>query len=130
MARKLLGIALVMLLAPAAFAVTRLNVQAASKSGITPTRHVVASTETYKVRNDGKTFLLFEKTSAGACTVTIITPGTANGLAIADQTVTVAATVGDVVIGPMPRGIFNDASADFTFTLSDTLGLTVAVIRL
>lgn len=88
----------------------------------------LTTTDTYTVRNNGKTFLHFKKTGAGICTVTIVTPGTVRGLAIADQTVSVPATTGDVMIGPFDPGTFDDGNHDVSFTLSDVTGLTVAVV--
>ncbi len=129
MLKKLL-LAVLVLAAQNAGAVTRLTTQSASKSGVTPTRWTMASSETYKFRNDGRVVLLFEKTGAGACTVTLVTPGTAGGLAIADQTVSVIASTGDTAVGPLPTSLFNDSSGDVSFTLSDTVGLSVAILKL
>lgn len=128
-----LSVGLAFLLAVPVFsAETRISVQQAIKGGLTPTRTSsgLNTTDTYKFRNDGKVFILFEKTGAGSCTVTITTPNTSDGLAISDQTVTVAASTGDVVVGPLSPSLFNDASGDVSFTLSDTVGLSIAVIRL
>ncbi|MDD5302030.1 MAG: hypothetical protein PHS14_02890 [Elusimicrobia bacterium] len=110
----------------------RVTVEQSVKSGLTATytSSGLLTTNTYKVRNDGKVFLHFKKTGAGACTVTIVTPNTANGLAIADQTVTVPATTGDQFVGPLPPSLFNDSSSDVSFSISDTVGLSFAVIRL
>ncbi len=117
---------------PAAASEVRLSVEQSLKSGLaaTYTSSGLLAANTYKVRNDGKVFLHFKKTGAGDCTVTITTPGTSQGLAIADQTVTVAATTGDKFVGPLPASLFNDASSDVSFSISDTVGLSIAVIRL
>lgn len=90
----------------------------------------LSTSDTYKVRNDGKTFLHFKKSGAGACTVTFVTPGTVDGLAVADRTVSVPATTGDVMVGPFPRRIYNDSDGELAFTLSEITGLTVAVLTL
>lgn len=109
----------------------RVSVQQNLKGGLTATYTSTGllTADLYKIRNDGKVFMHFKKTGAGACTVTITTPGTSQGLAIADQTVTVPATTGDVFVGPLSPSLFNDASSDVAFTISDTVGLSFAVIR-
>lgn len=127
--------AAVLALAPAlplSAAETRLSVQQMVKGGLTATytNSGLNTTDTYKFRNDGKVFVHFKKTGAGACTVTITTPNTQDGLAISDQTVTVDATTGDEMVGPLAPSLFNDASSDVSFTLSDTVGLSIAVVRL
>lgn len=136
--KKALGASLILagfalVAAPARADISTMTVTQSSKSGVTTARTstgLVASTRTYKFRNDGRTFLLFEKTGSGACTVTITTPGTVGGIAIADQTVTVPATTGDVTVGPFPVKLFNDSNGDVQFTVSDTAGLSMAVLRL
>ena len=127
----LAAILAVALAVPAAATEVRVSVQQALKSGLTATytSSGLLAANTYKVRNDGKVFLHFKKTGAGDCTVTITTPNTSQGLAISDQTVTVAATTGDVFVGPLPQSLFNDSSSDVAFTISDTVGLSFAAIR-
>lgn len=87
--------------------------------------------DTYFVPNDGRMFLHVKKTGAGSCVVTVVTPGTAAGLAIADLTHTVPASTGDRMIGPFPPDVFNDPSTGMlSYTLSEVTGLTVARLRL
>jgi hypothetical protein len=92
----------------------------------------LAQPDTFTFSNDGNVFLHFEKTGAGACTVTVITPGTvAGGIAVADPTYTVPATTGDVMVGPFPPDVFNDpATGLVSFTMSDVVGMSVAAFRL
>ena len=90
----------------------------------------IYSTNTYIASNDGRLFLHFKKTGAGAATVTIATPQTVQGIAIADRTVTVAATTGDVMVGPFSPTLFNDANGNISFTVSDSAGFSQAAIRL
>jgi hypothetical protein len=85
---------------------------------------------TYLVRNNGRTFLHCKKAGAGDCLVTVQTPPTVAGLAIAEQTFTVPATTGDIFAGPFPQSIFNDSIQDLKFTCSEITGLTVAVLKL
>jgi hypothetical protein len=120
------------LVTPAKATDTRLTVQAMSVNGTTPTYTTsLSSTSTnYYFRNDGKTFLHFKKTGAGACTVTVVTQTTVGGFALADLTVSVAATTGDVMIGPFPASIFDDSNGDVWFSISDALSLGVATLKL
>lgn len=114
-----------------------LTVQEMSRSGITPSYTASGASpllniaDTFKFNNTGKEFLHFKKTGAGDCTVTIQTPGTVDGLAVAERTVTIPATTGDKMIGPFPPGTYNDTSSTFSgFTLSEITGLSVAVVRM
>lgn len=84
----------------------------------------------YTVNNDGKTILHFKKSGAGIATITVSTPGTVDGVAIADPTFAVPATTGDVMVGPFRPSTYNDGDSNLTFTPSDVAGLTVAVIRI
>lgn len=108
-----------------------LNPDAMTQAGIAATYNGGLSlANTYFFRNNGKTFLHFKKTGAGICAVTVVTPNTQRGLAIADLAVNVPATVGDVFIGPFDPATFDDVNHDISFTLSEITGLTVAVINL
>lgn len=108
-----------------------LTPQRLSDAGVTVTRvSALLTADTHIVRNSGNTVLLFEKTGAGACTVTIQTPAKLGGLDVAERTVNVPATVGDVAIGPFPPSIYNDGVGDLRFTLSEVTGLTVGVVQL
>lgn len=90
----------------------------------------LSTSNTYTFVNDGKVFLHFKKSGAGSCTVTIVTPGTVSGLAIADQTITVPASTGDVMVGKLTVDLFNDpATGLVTFSLSEITGLTVGVFH-
>ena len=105
--------------------------QDVSLDGVTPTRTALTAGDTLKVANDGRVLLAFEKSGVGAAVVTLTTPATvAGGVAVADPTVTVPASTGDVVVGPFPAGIFSDDAGDLSFSVDDDAGLTVAVLRL
>lgn len=108
-----------------------LTPQRPSDVGATITRTgSLLTTNTYIVRNDGKTLINWQKSGAGACTVTVQTPAKVGGLDVAERTINVPATTGDVIAGPFPPGIYNDAVGDLRFTLSEITGLDVAVIQM
>ena len=108
-----------------------LTVQRLLPTGVTPSyTGSLSAANTYLVRNSGRVALHFKKSAAVDCVVTIQTPATVGGLAVAEQTCTVPATSGDKMIGPFPPRIYNDGSGDLKFTLSDVDGVTVAVVEL
>jgi len=108
-----------------------LTPQDLAATGITPSyTGSLLTTNTYLVRNNGKMFLHFKKAGAGDCVVTIQTPPTVGGLAVAEQTVTVPATTGDKMIGPFPPSIYNSSTGDLKFTLGEITGLSVAVVSM
>jgi len=96
------------------------------KDGAAEAFVAVATGNTYKVRNNGRTVLHFKKTGAGAANITIETPKTLRGYAVADQVVIVPATTGDILMAPTDRDLFNDPSQDVNFTTDEGTGLTVA----
>ena len=103
--------------------------QEISRGGITPSYAAGSASNTYHLPNDGRTYLHFKKTGAGACNVTIQTPGTVDSQAVADRVVQVPATTGDKKIGPFPRDVYNDGSGELVFTLSEATGLTFGAFR-
>jgi len=118
--------------------VVTLTPQAVSRTGITPSYTAAGSSpllntsDTFQFNNTGKEILHFKKSGASDCTVTIVTPETVDGLAVADRTLTVPASTGDKMIGPFPPEHYNTpGTATFQgFTLSEVTGLSVAIIRL
>lgn len=99
-----------------------------SGAALTNVANAQATGNTYTFQNDGKTLLHFEKTGAGSCTVTVTSPATVGGLAVADPTFTVPASTGDVWIGPFRPDLFNDSNGLVSFTVSEATGLTVDII--
>lgn len=89
----------------------------------------LSTSDTYRFINTGKEVISFDK-GAGACTVTVTTPGTQRGIAIADPTFTVAASTEDQFIGPFSPDVFNDSDGYVSMTFSEITGLTATVVRL
>lgn len=109
----------------------RLTPDEAAVAGVAPTVVSDLSTsDTYQVKNDGSVVLRFAKTGSGACTVTMVTPGTVSGYAIADPTATVPASTGVRYCGPFPTAVFSNSSGDMEFTVSEVTGLSVEVTQL
>lgn len=106
------------------------SVESVVRTGLAATYNgSLSASNQYFVANDGRVILHFLKTGAGNCTVTIVTPGLVDSLAVADRTFTVPASTGDVFVGPFPPSVYNDGDGNLEFTLSEVTGLTVAVLR-
>jgi hypothetical protein len=91
---------------------------------------LTANTYTFPLA-DTRTFVHLKKTGAGTCTVTIVTPGTTDGFAIADHTYVVIASTGDNMAGPFRPETFADPTTGLaTMSFGEITGLTVAVFHL
>jgi hypothetical protein len=99
-----------------------LTVQEIGRSGRAIVKPLVAPTATHgnKVLNDGKVFLVVKNGSASPITVTVETPGSVDGQALADLTVTVAATAD-------ADGLDFQAIGPFTTTFNQADGYVWAV---
>lgn len=76
----------------------------------------------------GDTFLRVKNGAGADITVTIDTPATFRGLAVADQTVVVVATTGDVLIGPFDAALhFQPGTNDVFVTFSSGTTVTAKV---
>lgn len=79
--------------------------------------------------NTGKEILYIKDTAGGGLTLTIATPGTSDGLAVAERTVVIANNE-EKLIGPFqPTGLYNDGDGRVQLTYSDVTGVTVAVFN-
>ena len=77
----------------------------------------------------GAEAVLIENGSASPITVTVVTPATVDGLAVADREIIIPA--GEMhLCGPWPRGVYGDANHKVSLTYSDVTSLTVAVLRI
>lgn len=101
---------------------TNLPLTQITRDGVAPGAEVNADTaNNHQGVNDGRVFLLVRNAGAGAQNVTLLTPGTVEGLAIADVVVSVPAGASRY-IGPFPPATFGDplqvdvASADLRLT--------------
>ncbi len=104
-----------------------LTPQVPSLSGLTPS-YAAATAGGDQVACDDRTFLHVKNTNGSTRDVTIATPGTVDGLAIADVVVTVPATTGDKMIGPLFSDLFASAAdgVSASITYSSTTNVTVA----
>lgn len=100
--------------------------RASNGVNVTDTGVSATSGNTYQFNNNGQTLLYVKNASGSTCTVTVITPGTVDGLAITDLTVSVA-TAKEHLIGPFPARVYNNADSIVEFTVNQTV--TVMTIR-
>lgn len=107
-----------------------LATQSIVRAGLAPS-YAAASAGGDTFTPDGRTYLQAKNTSAGAITVTIVTPRTdAYGNAIADNTVSVPATTGDRLIGPFPYEAYADPATGLAnLTYSASAGLSIGAFQ-
>lgn len=106
-----------------------LSPQVPSLSGLTPS-YSAANAGGDQVLCDDRLFLHVKNTNGSSRDVTIATPGNVDGLAIADVVVTVPATTGDKMIGPLKASLFADANGYAQITYSAATNVTVAAVRI
>lgn len=82
-----------------------------------------------KFANDGVMFLHVVNGAGAPINVTIQTPGTVDGLAIAEQVVAVT-NAEERYIGPFPPGIYNQSDGMVYVDYSSATTITVSVLRL
>lgn len=107
---------------------TSLAVQQISRSGLTPA-YTAANALGHAVQNDGERTFIHVKTVGTACVVTIQTPGTVDGLAVADRTISIG-TNSERMIGPFPRGNYNQGSEEVYVDFDVVTAVTCAAVRI
>lgn len=106
-----------------------LTAQAKTYAGLTPTFTPAGGAGAgngFVFDNDGKTDFRIKNASGAAVTATIKARGAVGGVALADQTVTVPATTGDVTIGNLDPAAFG---SQVTVEVSASASVTAAVLR-
>lgn len=106
-----------------------LTPQEVSRAGLTHTFAAVDAANGNEFVNDGKSVLYVKNAGVGSINVTASTPGTVDGLAVADLVVAVANGV-NKMIGPFPPGIYNQSDGKVYVDWSGGSSVTAAVIRL
>lgn len=106
---------------------TALAVQQIVRSGLTPS-YSAANVDGHSIQNGGSEFL-HVKTGGTACNVTIVTPGTVDGQAVADRVIAIG-TTSERMIGPFPPDVYNQpGAADVHVDFSAVTSVTVAALR-
>jgi len=78
--------------------------------------------------NTGDEFIHIKNAAVGDQTVTIETPATVDGLAVADRDVVVTAAE-ERFIGPFSTSVYNDGDAKVQLTYDAVVTLTIAIIK-
>lgn len=100
-----------------------------SDSGVKPEDKGELKTEdTHLIPNDGNTRLRVVNGGAEALTVTIATPGSTGGLAIADRTVEVPAGE-ERIIGPFKKSLYNNEDEQIEVTIDKSEEVTISAIK-
>lgn len=113
-------------------AVTTITPQAMDRAGLAVafaaanTANTGADGSTFA--NDGRTYLHCKNTNGSPITVKVQIPRLVDGQAVADKSIVVPATTGDVVAGPFPVEVYGE-SVRVTFSATPT-NLTIAAVRL
>src|SRR5262245_6185426 len=80
---------------------------------------------------DLRTFLFYRNTNAATRRVVVVVPGTLFGQALVDVTVTLPATTGERLIGPLDHALANPTTRRVDITYPDgVVGVTVAAVRI
>lgn len=97
-------------------------------NGTAPTFSAANASDTFVA---GPNVLLYVKnTNASTRTITLTTPGTFHGAAVADPQGTIGATTGELVFGGFDAATYNDPTTGVTtVTPSATAGVSYAVIQ-
>ena len=83
---------------------------------VTDNDSALTSADVFFVPNNGDVRLIVTN-AAGANNVTVTTPGTVDGNAIADLVIPLTASK-TYVLGPFPPSVYNNASGQIRFTVS------------
>ena len=99
-------------------------------AGLVPVYGAANASDTFNVFGPG-VFLYVKNTNASTRTITLTTPNAYRGLAVADPGPTIAATTGELILGPLMQDLYMDPSTGVgTVTPSATPGVTLALVSL
>lgn len=108
-----------------------LTPQTVAKTGLAPVYSAVTASDTIAPVNGSKLFLHVKNGNAAACTVTIVDGGTTPAGSVAtNPTVSVPATTGDRMIGPLDPAFAAPATGLITVTYSVTPTVTAALVAI
>lgn len=98
-------------------------------AGVLPTLGAAATTDT--VVPDDRVFLWYKSTQGTTEVITVVTPTSLNqfGQSLPDITVTIGATTGEEMIGPMVPALADPSTGLITINITDVTGITVAAVR-
>ncbi|GIW81490.1 MAG: hypothetical protein KatS3mg105_3297 [Gemmatales bacterium] len=103
-----------------------LTAKVASRSGV-DLSPVAANAGGDEFVNNGRELLYIKNASGSSITLTVQTPVTVDGLAVSDRQITVGAGE-EKIIGPFPKGTYNDGNGHVQLSYSAVTSVTVSVI--
>lgn len=106
---------------------TALTAQRVTRDGVAPT-YAPASAEGHYWGNTGRQILHLKNTDAAPVEVSFPISVLVDGEAVADKTVTVAATTGDLMVGPFPPSQYRQDDGNAWVNFDSVTGLTVALL--
>jgi hypothetical protein len=100
-----------------------------SYTGVLPTLSAATTSDT--VPPDEHGYLWYKSTQGTTEVITVVTPSSLNnfGQTLPDIAVTIGATTGEEVIGPLMPSLADPATGLITITIADVTGITVAAVR-
>lgn len=107
---------------------TALTYQQIVRTGLETAYAAVDQPNGEQFANNGRMFLHVKNGAGSDITVTVTTPNTVDGLAIADQDIVVTAGE-ERMIGPFPPGIYN-SDGNVLVDYSSGTSVTAALLRL
>lgn len=97
-------------------------------AGLVPSYAAANASDTFVP--DDRTFLYVKNTNASSRTISVSVSGTYHGLTPGAPGPTIAATTGELVLGPFPADAYASPSTGLcTVTPSASAGVTYAVVR-
>lgn len=105
-----------------------LTYQQIDRDGVVPS-YASANADGNSLANDGRMFLHVKNGSGSSINVTVETPGTVDGNAVADKVVAVAAG-SEKMIGPYPPDVYNQSDGTMYIDYSAVTSVTVGVLRI
>jgi predicted NAD/FAD-dependent oxidoreductase len=106
-----------------------LTTQVISLGGLAPTYGAAAAST--KIQCDERTFLHVKNAAGSSMTVTLSSTAKVRSQAAADVVITVPATTGDMMIGPITKDLFAGLSDGLAaVAYSSTTSVTVAAVRI
>lgn len=105
-----------------------LTLQDVERSGLEPS-YASANADGNSFANNSRVVLHAKNGSGSPITVTVKTPGTVDGLAVADRTVAIPAGE-ERIMGVFPPADYNQSDGSVHVDYSDVTSLTVAALRI
>lgn len=104
-----------------------LTAQSIVRTGLDPTYSACAAGGDEFV-NNGDEFIHIKNGHTAEQTVTITTPATVDGLAVADRAVAIP-NGEERIIGPFPKATYDDSAGKVQLTYDAVTSLTIAVLK-